>query len=69
MLTAPHHSDNIPALLAGHSLRILRGNSFNLSAVSSFTVARIAGNHTIFVQEMQISMPALTSLTCLHLGY
>jgi hypothetical protein len=62
MPAAPHRSDNIPTLLAGHSLRILRGDTFNLSPVSSFTVTRIAGNHTIFVQEMQVLM-------CLHLDY
>jgi hypothetical protein len=69
MPTSPHRSDNVPTLLAGHDLWILGSDTFNLSAVSSFTVTRIAGDHTVFIQEMQVSMPALVLTLCLHLEY
>jgi hypothetical protein len=52
MPIGPYRSDNMPTLLAGHSLRILRSDSFNLSAMRSFMVTRIAGDHAVFVQEM-----------------
>jgi hypothetical protein len=67
MTPSPHCPDNALAFLAGHSLRIVRSDTFNLGAMSSFTVARVAGNHTIFSQEMQVSVSALRLPLCLHL--
>jgi hypothetical protein len=52
MPVSPHRVDNVQTLLAGHGLRILCRNAFNLSAVSGFTVAGIAGNHTVLIQKM-----------------
>jgi hypothetical protein len=49
MFTSLYRSDYVPTLLAGHGLRIFCGDTFNLSTMSSFTVTRIAGDHTIFV--------------------
>ena len=63
---APHRSDELPTLLAGHGLRIFRSDTFNLGAMSSFTVTRVASNHTIFGQEMQVSMLVLRLPLCLQ---
>jgi hypothetical protein len=67
MNMSPHCPDNALAFLAGYSLGIFRSDTFNLGAMSSFTVTRVAGYHTIFSQEMQVSVPALRLLLCLHL--
>jgi hypothetical protein len=59
------------AFFAGNGFWIFRSDPLNFSAVSCLTVARIAGDHAIFVQEMQVAMAALRFGVCLHLlcGY
>ncbi len=52
-------SDNVQAFSAGHRLRILCSDTLNLRAVSGLAVAGIAGDHAIFIQEVQVSTSAL----------
>ena len=60
-----HH---VPTLLARHRMGVVGGDAFHLGTVRRFAVARIAGNHTIFIEKMQISL-ARTLLTArLHLS-
>lgn len=45
-------SDKGPTLFAGDSSRILRCDSLILGTVRRLTVAWIAGDHAVFVQEV-----------------
>jgi len=60
MSPSPRLSHNVPVLLAGPGLRILRSDVLNLGAVSGFTVSGIAGDHAVFVQKMQVSIMTLS---------
>ena len=59
-LNAFQPTDFNPALLAGDSFWILGRNTFNFGAMSGFAISRITSDHSIFVQEMQISFPGGT---------
>jgi hypothetical protein len=49
-------SEGGPALVAGHGLRNVCGNAFNLSAVGSLAIAGIAGDHAVFIHEVEVTI-------------
>jgi hypothetical protein len=48
------------ALLAGHGLHILGCDTFDLRTVGRFAVARIARDHSVLIEKMQILFLALS---------
>src|SRR6185295_2738663 len=44
-------------LLAGDGGRILRGDAFNLGTMRCLAVARVADQHAVFVERVEIASP------------
>jgi hypothetical protein len=59
--TFSHRSAALPA---GYSVRGLGGDALYLGPVSDFAVARIAGDHAVFVQQVQVPNLALRLHWC-----
>jgi len=57
----PLLSHGSPALFTGHGLRVLGSDAFDLGAVGGFAIPRIAGDHAMLVQKVQVLTPALSS--------
>lgn len=58
-LHLPQRCKTLPAC---HGFGVLGGNTLHLSPVSGFAVERIAGDHAIFIQQVQVQFVAFQTL-------
>ena len=59
--------DHLQALPARYGQRVLGGNGLHLGMMGRLAITRIAGDHAVLVQEVQVLFLAMPSHMC-HMG-